>query len=76
LASWTYLLMWFCILSLGVTGFMLGTDLYFGEEWVEEIHVQFGDALQILILLHFIGIVLDAIQFKRKTWMGMINGRK
>ena len=55
---------------------MMGTDLYFGEEWVEEVHAKFTDALQILIILHFMGIVLDAIQFKRKTWMGMINGRK
>lgn len=75
-AAWTYLGIWFCILALAVTGYMLGLDAYFGDETIEEIHEAFSFALEFLIVFHFVGIILDSIQFKRKTWLAMITGKK
>ena len=75
LALAVYLLMWLAVIALGITGWMLGTDEYFGDEEIGNLHLQISDALLILVLLHFIGMIKDAIQYKRKTWMGMISGR-
>lgn len=75
LALTVYLLMWFAVIALGVTGWLLGTDEYFGDENLETIHSWLNDGLLFLVLLHFIGIIKDAIYYRRKTWMGMISGR-
>lgn len=76
LASWVYIFMWILVLSLGVTGFMMGMDRYWGEEWLMDLHESSSNALMFLVALHFIGLAIDSIKFKRKTWLGMITGRK
>lgn len=76
-AAWmVYFLMWLVVISLGVTGWMMGLDAYWGDEGLHNIHVYLSNALLFLIALHFIGMALDAIIYKRKTWMAMISGRK
>lgn len=75
-ASWTYIFIWISVGFLGITGFMMGLDAYWGEEWLEEIHEILAKGLKVLILIHFIGIIIDSIKFKRKTWLGMITGLK
>lgn len=70
-----YALIWLMVFSLGITGHMMGTDAYWGVEWVEDLHDVLADILMILVLLHLSGIALDAWKFKRKTWLRMINGR-
>jgi cytochrome b len=75
-AAWTYIILWICVVGLGVTGWMMGLDLFFGEEWLEITHEIISQILQLCILAHLLGIALDAKRFKRKTWLGMITGRK
>lgn len=75
-ASWTYVFMWLLIIGLGVTGFMMGTDTFWGEEWLEELHETISKGLEVLIILHLIGIAMDSFRHKRPTWMGMITGRR
>lgn len=76
LASAVYLLIWAGIISLGITGWMMGLDAYWGEEWLEEIHASISTAVQVLVALHLAGILLDSLKFRRHTWLGMITGRK
>lgn len=76
LASWTYIFMWILVIALGITGFMMGLDRYWGEEWLEGLHENFSNTLMLLVALHFIGLILDSWKFKRKTWLGMFNGKK
>ncbi|MNU07493.1 hypothetical protein D3C72_2531100 [compost metagenome] len=40
---------------------MMGTDQFFGEEWVEETHEYIGYFLQASILLHLAGVLLHAL---------------
>lgn len=75
LKSLVYFGVWGLVLGLAVTGFMMGTDKYWGEEWVEEIHEQISDGLMILIGIHLLGVFIDSIRHRRKTWLNMINGR-
>lgn len=71
-----YILMWMLVVGLAVTGWMYGTDRFWGEEWVHDLHVNMSWAMLGLIVLHMMGLTRDAIIHKRKTWMGMITGRR
>lgn len=75
-ASWVYIVIWLCVIGLGITGWMMGLDRFFGEEWLEDVHGIISNILQLCILAHLLGIAFDAKRFKRKTWLGMITGRK
>jgi cytochrome b len=75
-ASWIYIFIWILVLLLGITGFMMGLDAYWGEEWLEELHESLSSGMKVLVLLHFVGIIMDSIKYKRKTWLGMITGKK
>lgn len=68
--------LWTFVLALGVTGWMQTRDAFFGEEWLEELHEGFSNALGILLVLHLSGIALDAFVHRRKTWLGMVTGRR
>jgi len=50
-----------CVLCLGISGFMMGTDLFFGEEWVEVTHEYIGYALQASILVHLAGVLKSTL---------------
>ncbi len=75
-ASWVYILMWILVIALGVTGFMMGLDKYWGEDWLENLHETFSNVLMGLVALHFAGLIFDSWRFKRKTWLGMFTGKK
>ena len=75
-ASVVYIFIWACILSLALSGWMMGLDQFFGEEWLQEIHESISWLTQFLIAAHLIGMALDAYSFKRKSWLAMFNGKK
>lgn len=76
LAALVYLLMWFLVLVLATTGWMMSWERYWGEEWLENLHHQTSNALILLVVIHLLGILHDAVHFRRPTWMGMIHGKR
>lgn len=76
LASWVYICMWILVVFLGITGFMMGLDRFWGEDWLEELHEIFSNCLLVLVVFHILGLILDSWKFKRKTWLGMFTGKK
>lgn len=76
LASLTYIVMWILILALATTGFLMGTDQFWGDELIEEIHSYLSNGLMILVAFHLVGIAVDSIVHRRQSWMNMINGKK
>lgn len=72
----TYIAMWGCLIALGITGFLMGTDRFWGDELIEKIHEIFATSIEALVVLHLLGIAHDSYKFKRRTWMNMINGEK
>jgi cytochrome b len=73
-AAWTYLAIWVCVMILGVSGFMMGLDAFWGEEWLEELHSLTTDVLLVLLLVHLVGLIKDAVKHKRQSWKRMISG--
>lgn len=46
------------VLALGVTGYLMGTDTYWGEEWLEELHEGLANVLMACAGLHVLGALL------------------
>jgi cytochrome b len=76
LAGATYGAIWGITLALALTGWLYGTDKYFGEEWISELHTWLAYGLLSLIGLHLAGLVIDSVRFQRRTWMRMIDGQE
>jgi len=76
IASIVYLGIWIGVLGLGLTGWMMTLDTFWGDERLEDIHSSIANAMQALVILHLMGMALDSIRFKRRTWMSMFTGRR
>lgn len=75
-ACLTYVFIWLAILGLAVTGWMMGLDTFWGEEWLEDLHGAISTGLEVLVVIHLLGLSFDSWKFRRKTWLGMITGRR
>lgn len=71
-----YLGIWGAILGLGVTGFLMGLDRFWGNSTLQETHELIGNGLLVLSAVHLMGMFLDSVTHRRKTWMLMISGKK
>ncbi len=76
LAALVYIAIWGCVLSLGLTGWMMGLDQYWGEEWLEELHEGISLGIRVLFFIHISGVFIDSFRCKRKTWAAMFTGHK
>lgn len=76
LACLVYIGIWILIIGLGVTGFMAGLDAFWGNQTLEDVHSIFSEILQILILIHLLGLTLDGVRKKKHSWLSMITGKK
>lgn len=64
------------VLGLGTTGWLQGTDAYFGEEWLEELHEGLANTLLLLAGLHAAAAIvmsrLEGVNLVR----AMVTGKK
>jgi len=72
LAKTVYFSIWFLIVGLGVTGWMLGLEDYWGDERLEAIHINISHVLAVLVVIHFAGLIRNALWHKDKVWKGML----
>jgi len=73
LAFLTHNLIWFMLLALALSGWMMGLDHFWGEEWLERLHELFSWGLAVAVVFHLLGIIRDALKHKRATWLHMIT---
>lgn len=64
------------MLSVGVTGWMMTLDAYWGEEWLEELHGILADAIWPLAGLHVLAALVGSFSHRENLVMSMITGRK
>lgn len=60
----------------GITGWMMTTDAFFAEDWVEETHEVAANAVIGLVALHVAGVVFSSLRHGENLVRAMITGRK
>lgn len=64
------------VLLLGLTGWMLSWDAFFGEEWLEQAHSWISNALLAVALAHVAGVLRESWLHRENLVAAMIHGRK
>ena len=66
----------FAISATAFTGWMMTTDTYYGEDWVQIMHSLCADGSVILILVHLGGVALASFHHQENLIKAMLTGRK
>jgi cytochrome b len=70
------LLLMALVLSLGLTGWLQGTDTYFGEEWLQDLHKTLANALMMMAGLHAAAALAMGRIERTRLVKAMITGVK
>ncbi len=61
---------------ISLTGWMMTTDVYFGEDWVQNLHSVSAHCLLLLVFVHVGGVLLASVRHQENLVRAMITGRK
>jgi len=64
------------VIAMGTTGYMMGTDAFFGEEWLEELHEILAYTLLAGVGLHVAAALIESWRHKENLPAAMIHGYK
>lgn len=64
------------VLSLGATGYLMGTDAFWGEEWLEELHEGLANTLMLAVGLHALAAIVMSRIERVNLIRAMITGVK
>ncbi len=64
------------IAIMGVTGWMMGTDAFWGVEWVEGVHEATANIIIAAVVLHVIGAVVESFRHHENLPLAMVTGYK
>lgn len=64
------------VLALGLTGYMMTLDAFWGAHWVEEVHEAVAYGMLVLVALHVGGVVFASLRHGENLVRAMITGRK
>jgi cytochrome b len=61
---------------LGLTGWMMGLDAFWGVDWVEELHEGLANLGLGLVALHLAGVAWESVRHHENLVKAMVTGRK
>lgn len=64
------------VIATSVSGWMLTTDTFWGDEFVEELHEFIANVTLALVGLHVAGAIYESIRHGENLILAMITGRK
>ncbi len=62
------------VLALGVSGWLMGTDRYWGEAWLEDVHETLADTLLVGAALHIVAVVVVSLRSRINLPRAMLTG--
>lgn len=65
-----------CVLLLGASGWLMTTDAFWGEDWLEDVHEALADALMVLAGLHAAAAVVMGRVERTRLVKAMFTGVK
>lgn len=66
----------FALGTISATGWMMGLDRYWGEEAVENLHIQAVNGTFALIAIHISGVIYSSIKHRENLVRAMLTGWK
>lgn len=64
------------VVLVGLTGWLQGTERFFGEPWLEELHEVLAYGVLALVGLHVLAAIHESIHYRENLVASMIHGRK
>lgn len=68
--------LWLLLLALAVTGWMMGADAWWGEQWLQDLHAMLANTLLACIAVHILGVVVTSLVQKENLTRAMLTGKK
>ncbi len=62
--------------GLGITGWMMGLDAFWGDETLGNLHAYLANLLLVLVGLHLLGVAWESLRHGENLVLAMITGRK
>ncbi|WP_019140580.1 cytochrome b/b6 domain-containing protein [Noviherbaspirillum massiliense] len=69
-------LLWLLIAALGLTGWMMGLDPFWGEEWLENLHETLAYVVLGCAGIHVAAVVAMSIRHRENLPKAMLTGKK
>lgn len=69
-------LLWLMVFLLGTTGWMMRWDAFWGEEWLEELHMIIAYTLLACVGIHIASVLLVSFRHRENLPKSMITGKK
>lgn len=64
------------IIGISATGYMMTMDMFWGAEWVEDLHELLVNGTLVLIVLHVGGVIVASFEHKENLVRSMFTGMK
>lgn len=59
-----------------LTGWMMGLDAFWGEDWLQEVHGTLANAIMVLALVHAAAALFESFRHRENLVLSMVTGRK
>jgi cytochrome b len=76
LGAWMIVALLLALTAVGVSGWLLTTDAWFGSELMEEVHEALAEGLLVLVALHVAGVFYTGWHQGENLVRAMLSGRK